>query len=330
MLSQPQTYGTINQAGVYSAPTSISTPVDATVMVQLNGSTESTTATIHLGTYYVVPGGSLLPGYGLNPGVGQEVLMDFQYTTVGAEFTPPNFEMMYRDSSGTVTNACYMQLYPVANQLRLLGDNATGFANNGLYYPILGYTFNGHGSGFEYNGQCQVNLFNAWVTWNNSTRTLNWAFPTYFEPTFSGGKFLYARKMDGSSPWVSYGPWTVPVPATKKPSGAVLAPAANATVSGNITISGWALDNATTVEGSVTSVTLYLDGNLLGTATMGQSSTACTTYPNRLGCPNVGFTYSLNTLGYGNGAHQLMVVLRDNDGPVNLRTVLSQTLNISN
>jgi hypothetical protein len=91
-----------------------------------------------------------------------------------------------------------------------------------------------------------------------------------------------------------------------------------ASVSGTVTVSGWAIDNATTVGTAIGSVQMLVDGTAAGTATYGVSRPdVCTAYPGRPGCPNVGFTYSLNAAALTAGSHTVTVTATDSDSPPN-------------
>jgi len=93
-------------------------------------------------------------------------------------------------------------------------------------------------------------------------------------------------------------------------------PATGATVSGIVTVSGWAIDNASTVGTAIGSVQVLLDGTLVGTATYGVSRPdVCAAFPGRPGCPNVGYTYSLNTAALTAGSHSITVTAKDSANP---------------
>jgi len=92
-------------------------------------------------------------------------------------------------------------------------------------------------------------------------------------------------------------------------------PAQGAAVSGIVTVSGWALDNASVVGSAISSVQVKVDGTIVGTATYGSSRPdVCAVYPGRPGCPNVGFSFSLDTSGLTAGAHTITVTATDSDG----------------
>ena len=93
-------------------------------------------------------------------------------------------------------------------------------------------------------------------------------------------------------------------------------PAPGATVSGTVTVSGWAIDNDSAVGTAIGSVRVLVDGTSMGTATYGASRPdVCAAYPGRPGCPNVGFTYSLNTATLASGSHTITVTATDSASP---------------
>ena len=92
------------------------------------------------------------------------------------------------------------------------------------------------------------------------------------------------------------------------PSLHIDAPAPGATVSGTVTVAGWAIDNALTVGTPIGSVQVLVDGTAVGAAIYGYSRPdVCAAYPGRPGCPNVGYSYALNTAALAAGSHTIMV-----------------------
>jgi len=109
---------------------------------------------------------------------------------------------------------------------------------------------------------------------------------------------------------------TVSASAAVIPTVHIDAPAPGATISGAVTVSGWAINNASTIGPAISSVHVLVDGVTTGTATYGVSRTdVCAAYPSRVGCPNVGYTYSLNTATLASGPHTIAILATDSASP---------------
>lgn len=81
-------------------------------------------------------------------------------------------------------------------------------------------------------------------------------------------------------------------------------PAAGNSYSGQQSISGWAIDS----ENRIGTVSIAIDGNAFGIASYGISrQDVCNVYGNLPGCPNVGWSFPLNTAELTNGTHSLTV-----------------------
>jgi hypothetical protein len=90
------------------------------------------------------------------------------------------------------------------------------------------------------------------------------------------------------------------------------APLAYSTVSGPVTVTGWAIDSTAAIN--PTSVTVEVDNIPVGTAQYGIARPdVCLNYPDWAGCPaaNVGFLYSWNTALIAPGNHVLRVSATD-------------------
>ena len=88
--------------------------------------------------------------------------------------------------------------------------------------------------------------------------------------------------------------------ATNPTKVTIDAPFPQATLFGTTTIEGWAVND----NSAINRVAISVDGVLQGTATYGVSRRdVCAVYANRAGCPNVGWTFSLDTTQLANGPH---------------------------
>jgi hypothetical protein len=91
-------------------------------------------------------------------------------------------------------------------------------------------------------------------------------------------------------------------------------PTQGSTISDTVSITGWAVDNAAAVGTTISSVQVKVDGTVVGNATYGLSRPdVCAVYPGRPGCPNVGYSFSLNTSTLSVGTHTITVMATDSD-----------------
>jgi hypothetical protein len=94
--------------------------------------------------------------------------------------------------------------------------------------------------------------------------------------------------------------------------------------SGMAAFGGWAVDD----NAAISTVNVYMDGVLAGTASYGGVRTdVCSTFPGRSGCPNVGWNFLLDSTAYANGAHNLDVTAIAANGQTE---TVSTSFNISN
>jgi hypothetical protein len=100
-------------------------------------------------------------------------------------------------------------------------------------------------------------------------------------------------------------------------------PLSGATIpQGTVSILGWALDNETlplTAETPISFMTISVDGGAPQPVTYGSPRTdVCTIFPNRPDCPNVGFSYNLDTSNLSVGPHTIKLTATDGDpGSIN-------------
>lgn len=153
-----------------------------------------------------------------------------------------------------------------------------------------------------------------------------WGTPTSI--TDSAGR-LWQFQIVNSSPKKAQYRCAVP---SDPPTVQIDTPANNATVSGVITVGGWAIDNTARVETAVTGVRVYVDGaSFIGNAAYGANRPdVCAAYPGRVGCPNVGYNISWNTTSVANGLHTIRVDATDSDAVPKTGSSPTITVNVNN
>jgi hypothetical protein len=95
-------------------------------------------------------------------------------------------------------------------------------------------------------------------------------------------------------------------------------PVQNTSVTGTVTVSGWAIENTGAIGNGIGSVKVLVDGAFVGNAVYGSPRPdvcAATVYPNRVGCPNVGYSYQLNTAALTARSHTITVIATDTGTP---------------
>lgn len=316
--------GTISSCGVYTAPSVIlSTQTAVTVTATDPVNSGSASAALTLAPY--APPGAL----SVSPSSGTAVstTLTFAVQDAGGAASVTDVQMLIHTTNGDAVNACYIRVQPgtlagMANGVSLGVNSGTGW---------YGPTSAGTVGATLANSQCSLNVASSTVSMAGNTVSI--AIPFTFKPGFTGMKNIYMKATNSSGAstyWTQVGTRDLTANAAAlAPMLTVSTPTAGATVSGTVNVTGWALDNATQVENAITSVAVYIDNAFKGYATLGQSSTACTTYPGRPGCPNVGFTYALNTGLLTNGTHTLKVVATDFD-TVAKTAETSRTITVNN
>ena len=111
--------------------------------------------------------------------------------------------------------------------------------------------------------------------------------------------------------------WTINFTVSSNMTVNIENPTQSSSVSGYVIVSGWALEAGSSGV-PISMVQVSVDGVLNGTAYygLGQPS-ACTTYPNSPGCPNVGYFYYLNMSPYQAGNHTITVTATDSSSTPN-------------
>jgi hypothetical protein len=100
------------------------------------------------------------------------------------------------------------------------------------------------------------------------------------------------------------------------PSVMIDSPTSGATLIGTAAIRGWAMEKKGD-KGfeAVRSVAVFVDGNLIGTATYGTARPdVCAVYPGRSDCPGVGWVYDLDVSAVPEGSHVVKVVATGTSG----------------
>jgi hypothetical protein len=107
------------------------------------------------------------------------------------------------------------------------------------------------------------------------------------------------------------------------PSVIVDVPAPGAILKGKVAIDGWAIENVEAAgREAVQAVTIFVDGNQIGTANYGIARPdVCDLLPGRLGCPNVGWSYSLDVDALPSGSHVLKVAALNTAGKTSFTKV---------
>ncbi|MBV9767727.1 MAG: hypothetical protein JOZ48_23000 [Acidobacteriaceae bacterium] len=98
----------------------------------------------------------------------------------------------------------------------------------------------------------------------------------------------------------------------------------SASLSGPTAIGGWALDDIA----AITSVAVSVDGVSFGNAAYGGNRPdVCSAFPDRPGCPNVGWNFLLDTTLLPDGMHTLEITATSAGGQ---HTTVTQTFTVAN
>ncbi|HEY3838198.1 MAG TPA: Ig-like domain-containing protein, partial [Bryobacteraceae bacterium] len=130
--------------------------------------------------------------------------------------------------------------------------------------------------------------------------------------TYSPGAHTITVKATDTDNNPDSGTQSVAITVLPTPTVMIDSLTAGQVVSGVVTVSGWAIDNSAMVGSAIGSVAIQVDGNTVGLANYGSNrGDVCAQYPGRPGCPNVGFTYMLDTRGLTSGVHTLTAQATD-------------------
>lgn len=316
--------GTINTTtGVYMSPQSIASTSTATITATDSASRQAT-STLYLFPTSGLPTPDVQPR-AANFGRWNEFIRLPFYSPLQA-FMPA--EVLITANGGapfpSATNSCHLRIFPASAYL----DPTTGISypwftltNDDPSTGTSAMVYGPAGTPLE-NSQCIVNpaaitqqsLSSAhqiyqgiafksgfggpksvWIKWTSGITT---GFNP--PPSFDGGKY---------ADWVLYGPLP--------PAVEITSPASGASVSGDVSIAGWALDHPDSPQTAINKVEVYVDGNKVGNATYGSAAPSgvesCTGRPLFPNCPNIGFTFSFDSRTVPNGNHTVRVVATDSD-----------------
>jgi uncharacterized protein (TIGR03437 family) len=159
--------------------------------------------------------------------------------------------------------------------------------------------------------------------------SVGWIF-SFDTSTLSNGTHVFAvtamaangQKATVANPFVvsSFAPDT-PVRITFDSPGSASAP-----FSGGATFYGWAIDDLTAIG----SLTFAVDGVPYTSGSYGANRPdVCTVFPGRSGCPNVGWTLSVDTTRLADGAHTLAVTAHPVGGQNYTATATFQVANLA-
>ncbi|WP_324292578.1 Ig-like domain-containing protein [uncultured Paludibaculum sp.] len=309
VLSGPGSFS--SPTGLFVAP-AIVYPGQNTATIQAKDSLGggATTATITIAPYAPAQGVSV------SPATGTALTQSFQFTVVNAtDVRTTEMIALFNSNLSTYENGCAIRVVPdgtapMANLISIQVNTGSSYTQ-----PISADAT----SGSVENSQCRVLAGPSSVTTNGNTLTVT--LQVEFKPGFIGQKevgVLTNNSTGAITQMAHVGSWNLSAnPASLPPNITITAPAASATVGGaSVLVQGWALDNMVRAENVITNVQVYVDNTLQGApVTMNLSSTICTTYPNRPGCPNVGWSFTWDTRFLTNGAHTVKVVATDYDNP---------------
>lgn len=308
--------GSFTTPGLYLAPATI--PPNSTAVIQARDVAGGGVASATVTLIAYAPPTSLT----VSPASGSALSQTFTFAVTNpAGATLSVLDALISTSITQLQNACSIRVRS--------GYLIDVLENQGSAYtlPIIPGQ-----SGSAENSQCRVLGSGSAVTVSGNVTSVQ--LQIQFKPGFIGQKVIGASTTNSTNfvtQMAQLGTWNLSANfAALPPSAAFTAPAANATVGGDVSITGWALDNTTRVENAITSVRVYIDNVLqTGVVTTGQSSTICTTYPERPGCPNVGWSYIWNSRLAANGTRTIKVAVTDGDNPAQT-TEITRTVTVYN
>jgi hypothetical protein len=276
---------------------------------------------------------AVYPGRAGCPNVGWDLLVD---TT---QFADGTHTLEVRASTGaghltvstpfTVANASATNLtkifidQPSAQSSTVIGVTAiSGWAfNDNTALSSLAISVDGALKGSATYGLSRPDVCQVYpgkpgcpnVGWTFSLDTTLLANGTHTVQATTGGHSVSATFTVAN--WTTANPMSITIDQPNSQSGVL---------SGSVSVAGWAIDNIS----AMSNVAVAVDGVSFGNALYGLSRPdVCIVYPGRPGCPNVGWSFSLNTMLLTDGAHALDITGTSAGGQ---HGTVTATFNVSN
>ncbi len=335
--------GTINSSGLYTAPSFVSyaNPPDTITATYVSGTTYSALATVTLITNPNALALSFDPNFGITYYSTGDILTLPAATLIqDNEYAPLTILLTTNQPSGSSmpsgVNSCYIE-WNLNNdgggdsgEVSLANDGATSWTTGQLNQS-------GHGTQTLSNDYCKLDLTKFSVTWPGAGYSpLLYMSVMFLAPLNGSSVNLYVTAAGSTSPGFSgnFELASYSLQGYLPPSVGLVTPTSGSTVTGTTTLKGYAVDNINRDETAISSVQVFVDSVLAGNATLNVApptgSPACIANLPQPGCPNIGFSYSWNTVGLTNGTHTVRVLATDSDPGTPHTTYVDTPFTVSN
>lgn len=254
-----------------------------------------------LGTYTVIANGPTSDSVTPASGTGSNQVFTAVYSDSAGAAALTNLQFMVNSSFSGIPR-CWVMATPAG--IFLANDAANAWT--------------GPGTTTLSNSQCSLDAAGSSLVRSGNTATVTLSLS--FTAAFAGLKTVYmlAGESASAANWTAPGTFNVTAPQQRGQAPFVLidAPATGASVTGTVTVSGWVIESLAGIGNGIGSVKVSVDSLPAVNAVYGVARPdVCGVYPNRVGCPNVGFTYQLNTAALTQGSHTITVSATDTATP---------------